>query len=102
MSSSVNNLVNKHNKQVLYMTGVCSNLTDKMIQIISSFFLKCRSVGSNFIMHSAINTELYSRFWLSCLGPLLYCSQNFNLFDFRIFLFWAYLMTIIPETRRVH
>jgi hypothetical protein len=32
----------------------------------------------------------------------LYCSQNFKLFGFLIFRFWAYLMKVIPETRRAH
>ena len=31
---------------------------------------------------------------------LFYCSQNFNLFGFPIFRFWAYLMKVIPETCR--
>ena len=42
-----------------------------------------------------------SRFWLSCLGPLVfYCSQNFKLFGFPIFAFE--LMKVIPETRHMH
>ena len=28
--------------------------------------------------------------------------QNFKLFGFPIFPFWAYLMVVIPETRRAH
>ena len=35
---------------------------------------------------------------LSCLG--FYCSQNFKLFGFPIFGILAYLLMIIPETRR--
>jgi hypothetical protein len=35
---------------------------------------------------------------LSCLG--FYCSQNFKLFGFPIFRFWAYFLMMIPETRR--
>ena len=31
-----------------------------------------------------------------------YCSQNFKLFGFPIFRFWAYLMKVIPEMRRAH
>jgi hypothetical protein len=31
-----------------------------------------------------------------------HCSQNFKLFGFPIFRFWAYLMQVIPETRRAH
>ena len=27
---------------------------------------------------------------------------NFKLFDFPIFLFWAYLMNVIPKRRRAH
>ena len=33
---------------------------------------------------------------------LFNCSQNFKLFGFPIFRFWAYLMKVIPETRHVH
>ena len=29
-------------------------------------------------------------------------SSNFKLFDFPIFQFWAYLMEVIPETRRAY
>ena len=32
---------------------------------------------------------------------LIYCSQTLKLFDFPISRFWAYLMKVIPETRRV-
>ena len=38
-----------------------------------------------------------SRCWLSCLGPLVYCSQKFKLFGFPIFWFSAYIIKIIPE-----
>ena len=31
-----------------------------------------------------------------------YCSQNFKLFGFPIFLFLAYLMNVFPDTRRAH
>ena len=31
-----------------------------------------------------------------------YCSQNFKLFGFPIFQIWAYLMKVVPETRRAH
>jgi len=31
-----------------------------------------------------------------------YCFQNFKLFGFPIFRYWAYLMKVIPETRHAH
>jgi hypothetical protein len=31
-----------------------------------------------------------------------YWFQNFKLFAFPIFRFWAYLVKVIPETRRAH
>jgi hypothetical protein len=43
-----------------------------------------------------------SRFWLSCLGPLFYCSQIFKLFGFPNFRSWAYLMKVILETCHAH
>ena len=33
---------------------------------------------------------------------LFYCSQNFKLLDFPIFVFWEYPMNVFPETCRVH
>jgi hypothetical protein len=39
---------------------------------------------------------------LSCLSLRVYCSQNFKLFGFSIFWFWAYLMKVLPERRRAH
>jgi hypothetical protein len=44
-----------------------------------------------------------SRYWLSCLGPLvLLLPNNFTLCSYQLFRFWAYLMKIILGTRRVH
>ena len=36
-------------------------------------------------------------FWLSCLGPLVFLL-TVKLFSFPIFLLWAYLIKVIPET----
>jgi hypothetical protein len=38
---------------------------------------------------------LFRSFWF-------YCSQNFKLFGFPIFLFLAFLFKVIPQTRRAH
>ena len=44
-----------------------------------------------------------SRFWLFSLRPFILSLPNtFELFCFPIFRFWAYLMKVIPETRRTH
>jgi hypothetical protein len=41
--------------------------------------------------------------WLSCWGLLVYLlPTTFKLFSFPIFWLWAYLMKVIPETRRAH
>ena len=45
------------------------------------------------------------RVWVAILFRLFdcfYCPQNVKLFDFPIFRFSAYLMKVIPETRRAH
>jgi hypothetical protein len=42
------------------------------------------------------------RFGISCLGPLVFLlPKTFKLFGFQIFRLWAYLMKVIPGTRRV-
>jgi hypothetical protein len=38
--------------------------------------------------------------YLDDIYPEEKCRQNFKLFSFPIFWFWAYLMKVIPETRR--
>jgi len=38
----------------------------------------------------------------SVLTLWCYCSQTFKLFSFPIYRCWAYLVMVIPETRRVH
>jgi hypothetical protein len=35
-------------------------------------------------------------------GYPVIAKKNFKLFGFPIFRFWAYLMEVIPETRRAH
>jgi len=42
-------------------------------------------------------SSTHSHYW-----HIVYYTQNFKLFGFPIFRFWAYLMKVIPETRRVH
>jgi len=42
-----------------------------------------------------LNNRKYFTLWF-------YWSQNFRLFVFPIFRFWAYLMKVIPETCRAH
>ena len=46
----------------------------------------------------------FSRFWLSCcLDPLgLFCPQNFKLFGFPVFRYWAYLVKVFSETRHAY
>jgi hypothetical protein len=46
----------------------------------------------------------FSRFWLSCcVDPLgFFCPQNFKLFGFPIFRYWAYLVKVFSETRHAH
>ena len=44
-----------------------------------------------------------NQFLLSCIGPLVLLLPNaIKLFGFPIFLYWAYLMKVIPETHRAY
>ena len=53
------------------------------------------------ILHHQAEVTL-AAFGYPVLVRWFHCSQNFKLFGFPIFRFWAYLMQVIPETRRAH
>jgi hypothetical protein len=53
------------------------------------------------ILHHQAEVTL-TAFGYPVLVRWFHCSQNFKLFGFPIFRFWAYLMQVIPETRRAH
>jgi len=45
------------------------------------------------------------RFWLSCLGPFVFClaSKDFlKVFGLQIYRFWTYMVNLITEMRRAH
>ena len=47
--------------------------------------------------------QSFNRFWLSCLGSLIFMIPNtLELFGFPILWHWAYLMKTIPETCQVY
>jgi hypothetical protein len=93
----------------LYMIHVlCSPLAVLLIviskKVFGSFFPFGRSKYE--ILLPFINLRYIGDlrwFWLPCLGSLVILLPNtFKLFGFPIFRFWAYLIKVIPETRRGH